>query len=59
MNERVKHLSSAVDCLTAAIELEDDSRLREARELVLTVAWEVDDTSEVPTPITAQGDVPF
>jgi hypothetical protein len=38
MTEREMLLSEAVDCLTAALELADDQRLRWARELVLTVA---------------------
>jgi hypothetical protein len=39
MNERDMLLSEAVDCLTAAIEIEDDEQLREARELVLSVVF--------------------
>ena len=38
MNERDMLLSEAVDCLTAAIELDDDERLRQAREIILSVA---------------------
>lgn len=39
MTERARLLSHAVDALTAAIEIEDDGRLRQARELVLTVVF--------------------
>ncbi len=45
MNEREQLLSAAVDALTAALELEDDDRLRQALELIMDVAMPSQSTS--------------